>query len=173
MGHEAVICPNKNHHDEGVHIANHEEEDQLFVATYFLSSESSESWLIDSGCTNHMTFDRAFFKDLRPTNVTKVRIGNSDYISVKGKGTGIITSFAVTRCIIDVLFVPEINQNLLSVGQLIKRGFKVVFEDKYCLIKDATGQEIFKVKMKGKSFSLNPLEEEQVVFYIIENHIKI
>ena len=57
--HEAVICPNKNHYDEGVQMANQEEEDQLFVATCFLSSESSESWLIDIGCTNHMTFDRA------------------------------------------------------------------------------------------------------------------
>ena len=65
MGHEAVICPNKNHHDEGAHIANQEEEDQLFVATCFLSSESSESWLTGSDCTNHMTFDRAFFKHLR------------------------------------------------------------------------------------------------------------
>jgi len=58
---------------------------------------------------------------------------------------------------------------LLSVGQLIDRGFKVVFEDKYFLIKDTTGQDIFKVKMKGKSFTLNPLEEEQVVFSLKED----
>jgi len=62
---------------------------------------------------------------------------------------------------------------LLSVGQQIERGFKVVFEDKYCLIKDAPSQEIFKVKMKGKSFTLNPLEEKQVVFSLIENHTEI
>eukprot|EP00256_Glycine_max_P069898 XP_025984493.1 uncharacterized protein LOC113001847 [Glycine max] len=119
-GHEVVIYPNKNHHDKGTQIANQEEEDHLFVATCFLSSESSESWLIGSGCTNHMTFDRALFKDLRPTNVTKVRIGNGDYISIKGKGTIAITSSTGTRCIVDVLFIPKINQNLLSVGQLIE-----------------------------------------------------
>ncbi|XP_028180756.1 uncharacterized protein LOC114367763 [Glycine soja] len=85
IGHEAMICPNKNHHNEGAQIANQEEEDQLFVATCFLSSESSESWLIDSGCTNHMTYDKTLFKDLKPTNVSKVRIGNGDYIPVKGK----------------------------------------------------------------------------------------
>eukprot|EP00256_Glycine_max_P058002 XP_014625940.1 uncharacterized protein LOC106796844 [Glycine max] len=82
IGHEAVICPNKNHHDEGAQIANQDEEDQLFVATSFLSSESSESWLIDSGCTNHMTYDKTLFKDLKPTNVSKVRIGNGGYIPV-------------------------------------------------------------------------------------------
>ncbi|XP_028236994.1 uncharacterized protein LOC114416326 [Glycine soja] len=85
QGHEAVICTNKNHHDDGARIANQEEEDQLFVATCFLSSESSESWLIDSGCTNHMTYDKTLFKDLKPTNVSKVRIGNGGYIPVKGK----------------------------------------------------------------------------------------
>jgi hypothetical protein len=62
---------------------------------------------------------------------------------------------------------------LLSVGQLIERGFKVVFEDKHCLIKDSSDQDIFKVKMKGKSFTLNPSEEEQTAFPIKENITEI
>ena len=45
--------------------------------------------------------------------------------------------------------------------------------NKYCLIKDVVGQDIFKVKMKGKSFALNPLEEEQVVFSLKENLTEI
>ena len=94
----------------------------------------------------------ALFKDLRPTNVTKVKIGNGDYILFEINGTVAITSSAGTGCIANVLFVPEINQNLLSVDQLIERRCKVVIEDKYCLIKDAAGQEIFKVKMKLKVF---------------------
>lgn len=68
-----------------------------------------------------------------------------------------------------MLYVPEIDQNLLSVAQLIEKGNKVVFEDKVCLIKDADGKDIFRVKMKGKSFVLNPLEEEQNAFPIKEN----
>lgn len=87
---------------------------------------------------------------------------------MKGRGTVAIPSCSGTK-ISDVLYVPEIDQNLLSFGQLIERGFKVTFKDKHCLIKDATGQDMFKVKMKGKSFTLNPLEEEQAVFLIKEN----
>ncbi|KAF3622012.1 putative indole-3-acetic acid-amido synthetase GH3.1-like [Capsicum annuum] len=34
-------------------------------------------------------------------------------------------------------------------------------EDKYCLIKEASGLDLFKVKMRGRSFLLNPLEEER------------
>ena len=165
IGHEAVICPNKNHHDEGAQIANQEEEDQLFVATCFLSSESSESWLIDSGCTNHMTYDKTLFKDLKPTNVSKVRIGNGGYIPVKGKGTVAISTCSGIKLISDVLYVPNIDQNLLSVGQLIKKGFKVSFEHQHCFIYDNFGREVLRVKMKGKSFSFDPAEEEHTTYF--------
>ena len=49
------------------------------------------------------------------------------------------------------------------------KGFKVFFEDNHCLIKDATGQEMFKVQMRGKSFSLDLFQEEQTVFSTKKN----
>lgn len=61
-------------------------------------------------------------------------------------------SLAGLKYITDVLYVPDIDQNLLSVGQLVEKGFKVIFEDKCCLIKDAKGKDVFKVKMRAKSF---------------------
>ncbi|KAG6531219.1 hypothetical protein ZIOFF_005009 [Zingiber officinale] len=127
MGHEAVICKKKNpQQEEEAKVADQDEvvdqdEDQLFVATCFASNVETESWLIDSGCTNLMTNDKELFKDLHPTKIT-------------------------------------------NVGQLIEKGFKVVFEDNFCLIKDAANQDIFKIKMKGKNFALKPLEEEQTAF---------
>ncbi|XP_075518328.1 uncharacterized protein LOC142552522 [Primulina tabacum] len=50
MGHEAVICKNKNQQQgDEAQVADQEEEDQLFVATCFTSHETRENWLIDSG----------------------------------------------------------------------------------------------------------------------------
>ena len=108
-----------------------------------------------------MTYDQGLFKELEKTIVSKVRIGNGEYISVRGKGTVAIESLSSLKLILDVLFVPNIDQNLLSVGQLLEKGFKVLFEDKFCMIKDANGKNVFKIKMRGKSFALNLLEEEQ------------
>jgi len=139
------------------------------VASCFVSNVSTEAWLIDSGCTNHMTHDKELFKDLKPTGVTKVRIGHGGYIPAKGMGTITIETQSGTKAIFDVLYVPDLDQNLLSVGQLLEKGFKLYFEDKHCLIKEASGHDLFKVKMRGKSFSLNPLEEEQVVYSAREN----
>ena len=45
----------------------------------------------------------------------------------------------------------------------------MVVEDKSCFIKDTKGKDIFKVRMKGKSFALNPLMEEQIAFPEKEN----
>ena len=106
------------------------EEEQLFVASCFATNTTPESWLIDSGCTNHMTYDRELFKDLDETTISKVRIGNGALIEVKGKGTVAIESLSGLKLISDVLYVPEINRNLLSVTQLLEKGYEVLFEDK-------------------------------------------
>ncbi|XP_017617733.1 kinesin-like protein KIN-7K, chloroplastic [Gossypium arboreum] len=90
-------------------------------------------------------------------------IGNGEYLEVKGRGTVAIESCAGTKLILDVLFVPEIDQNLLSVGQLVEKRFKVMFEEGMCLILDSSGNELFRIKMQKKRFSLNPFEEEQMV----------
>jgi len=165
LGHEAVICRSKLEKQEAnAQIADQEEEDQIFVATCFATKSSSESWLIDSGCTNHMTYDRTLFTDLKPAETAKVRIGNGDYISAKGKGTIAITTNSGTKKISDVLYVPNIDQNLLSVGQLIEKGFKVFFEDWCYHIHDLAGYEILRVKMMGKSFSFDPTEEKHTAY---------
>ncbi|RVX01460.1 hypothetical protein CK203_017440 [Vitis vinifera] len=54
-------------------------------------SSSSDIWLIDSGCTNHMSFDESLFNEVNKSEVLRVRIGNEQYIEVKGityNGTG-------------------------------------------------------------------------------------
>ncbi|XP_022974382.1 uncharacterized protein LOC111473053 [Cucurbita maxima] len=157
LGHEAVICKSQDQVKEvdAQVVDQEEEEDQLFMVNSSSSKESSESWLINSGCTNHMTYNKEFFEKLRDIEDKRVRIGNGERLEVKGKGTVAITSYEDTKFISDVLFVPKIDQNPLSVGQLLDKGYKVLFKNKQCLIKDASGKDLFNVKMEGKSFALN------------------
>ena len=158
MGHDKKICRTKYVHKENAQMANDLEEEQLFIASCFKSNSSSDCWLIDSGCTNHMTGDEEIFRELDMSQVSKVKIDNGAYIVVKGKGAVAIESCKGTKFIFEVLFTPKIDQNLLSVGQLTEKGFKVLFEDKQCLIKDSKNNDVFKIKMKGKSFSLDPIK---------------
>lgn len=40
----------------------------------------------------------------------------------------------------EVLFMPKINQNLLTIGQLLEKGFKVIYKNKQYLTKDHIDQ---------------------------------
>jgi hypothetical protein len=77
-----------------------------------------------------MTNNKELFKKLDRTAISKVKIGNDDYIAVKGKRIVVINSLSGLKYISDVLYVSDIDHNLLSVGQLMEKGFKVIFEDK-------------------------------------------
>lgn len=65
MGHEAVICKNENQqHSDEAKVVHQEEEDHLVIASCFSSIKSNENWLINSGCTNHMTHYKDLFREL-------------------------------------------------------------------------------------------------------------
>ena len=142
MGHEAVIC-NKllQKHETSIQVdaqvGHKNDKDHIFVAEGFsCKTNTTESWLIDSGCTNHMTYDKTLFRELKSQVTTKIRIGDGRYVLAKGKRTVAITTNSSTKTILDVLYVPEIYQNLLSVGQLLEKGFKIFFDNPYCHIYD-------------------------------------
>ena len=127
-GHVAIICRSKSlQHEEEAKAADQEEEDHLFVATGFSNMNSSENWLIDSGCTDHMTHNKELFTELGKASSLKVRVGDGKYIAVRGKGIVAIQTCLGIKLIFSVLYIPEIDQNLLSVGQLIENGNKVLF----------------------------------------------
>ena len=63
-----------------------------------------------------MTHDKELFKELKPSKISKVKIGHGGYILAKGIGTIAIATHSGTKTISDVLYVPDLDQNLLSVG---------------------------------------------------------
>lgn len=50
--------------------------------------------------------------------------------------------------------MPDIDKSLCSVGQLIKKWFRLLVGDKYYRIFDYTKQEISQVEMRGNAFHL-------------------
>ena len=76
--------------------------------------ESPDLWLLDSGCTNHMSPNLEIFRNLDKGCVTKVRVGNGELLAVKGKGTAAIQTSSGIKLLENVLYVPEIEHNLVS-----------------------------------------------------------
>lgn len=63
-----------------------------------------------------MTHDAYLFKNLDKSFISKVRIGNGEFIKVKGKGDVVVENPTSTKVISNVFYVLEINQSLLSFG---------------------------------------------------------
>ncbi|KAG8488362.1 hypothetical protein CXB51_016389 [Gossypium anomalum] len=67
-----------------------------------------------SGCSHHMAADVNLFKELDRSFSSRIRIGNGSLIEAKGRGDMLISSSLGNKLITDVLYVPDIDQNLLS-----------------------------------------------------------
>lgn len=59
------------------------------------------------------------------------------------------------KLISNVLFIPKLDQNLLSVAQMIKKGYFVVFKRDLCSIYDSHNCKIAKTRLKNNCFVLN------------------
>ncbi|KAL6314036.1 hypothetical protein AAG906_011771 [Vitis piasezkii] len=146
IGHMDRICKSQQHEEAKASTKQHQEEQ-------FLLQHASQQW-----CTNHMTNDQELFKELDKTIISKVKIGNGEFISLRKNHQN-----SSLGGVYMMFYMCDIDQNRL-VLDMIEKGFKFIFEDKWCMIKDAKGRDVFKVKIRAKSFALNLMEDEQIAF---------
>ncbi|CAJ2666704.1 unnamed protein product [Trifolium pratense] len=164
FGHVEKNCYSKNKHqanfveEHECENDQHEYEQYLFYATQGSNDELSENWYLDSGCSNHMAKDESIFKDIDDSVKVKVRLGNGTVVESKGKGTVMVETNKGTRFIKDVLLVPNLKENLLSIGQMMEKGYILHFERDTCSIYDNSHKrhEIARVKMdkRNRSFPI-------------------
>ena len=78
----------------------------------------SNSWIIASGSSNHMTGDITLFHSYQPCSESyKIKIADGSYSPVAGKGSVIVpNSFRL----LFVLHVPKLTWNLLSISKVTK-----------------------------------------------------
>ncbi|KAG6469463.1 hypothetical protein ZIOFF_074180 [Zingiber officinale] len=141
FGHIARFCQEKDSRQDATEGAVNNEVELMFTTSCFATGVTHRSWLVDSGCTHHMSYDEKSFVNLDRSFYAKVKIGNGDYIDVEGRGDVVVDGLKGRKLISDVLYVPKIDQNLLSVGQLVQKGYKVMLEEGLCLIADSSGKD--------------------------------
>ena len=66
-----------------------------------------------------MTSNATIFKELDKGYASKVKVDNGQYVDVKAKGTVSMETKSGKKIIPKILYMPNIYQNLISVGQLL------------------------------------------------------
>ena len=158
FGHIEKFCNEDNANQAQVAEVEENKEEMLFTATEAHKCNKTEvnnqTWLIDSGCTNHMSADLSLFENLDTNYKSRVKAANGQYVGVEGKGEVKINTLAGLKEFENILYVPEIAQSLISVGQLLEDGFSLFFIDGVCTIKDNHGTHLFTAKISNRCFSI-------------------
>lgn len=96
------------------------------------SSQRGRSFfVVDSGCSNHVAKDKNLFVQLEKQE-KEIHQADGTVLTSVAQGTVFLKSLNAT--IKNVLYAPDIQDNLLSVSQLDRQGFKVVFAKSRCEI---------------------------------------
>ena len=87
----------------------------------------------------------------------KVAIGDESKVVVKGKGNILIRlKNREDQFISNVYYVPNMKSNILSLGQLLEKGYYILLKDNNLSIRDSRSNLIAKVPMsRNRMFMLN------------------
>jgi hypothetical protein len=99
-------------------------------------------WVLDSGCTQHMTSDMRMFTEMNEEGCStydSITFGDNRKGKVKGLGKIAISN---DHSISNVLLVESLNFNLLSVAQLCDLGFSCNFIVDDVLISSVDGSNL-------------------------------
>ena len=105
-----------------------------------LSGMSPTSWLMDFTCCNHMTPHSSLFSKLKPApHPLNIRTANGSKMS--GHNIGFVSTS--NHSVPGVYNVLNLSYNLFSMGQLVKLGYRIIFDYSGCIVQDPrTGQEL-------------------------------
>ena len=112
-------------------------------------------WYLDTGCSTHMTGKKDWFINL---DESKKNTGNADDSKLVSQGIGkvmIKRRDGKQSLITDVLYVLGMKSNLISLGQLLEKGYKMIMENKMLMIMD-----------RNQRMTVKPLLSKNKIFKI-------
>ncbi|KAL8116958.1 hypothetical protein AgCh_023220 [Apium graveolens] len=150
-----------NEVEERSHFAAAKEDKDIGTAMFLTYKEDEKSkknvWYLDSGVSNHMTGHKELFTEIDDTISGEVTFGDSSKIPVKGKGTiTIMSKKGEKKYINDVYYIPALKNNIISLGQLVEKGYNIQMQDNSLIIRNQARELIANVEMsKNHLFTLD------------------
>nr|GFB16527.1 retrovirus-related Pol polyprotein from transposon TNT 1-94 [Tanacetum cinerariifolium] len=95
-------------------------------------------WIIDSGCSKHMTGNHDLLTNFVEKFPGTVRFGNNDFAVIAGYGDVVIGSMTIKK----VYYVEGLGHNLFSVGQFYDKGLEVAFRKSTCFVRNKNGVDL-------------------------------
>ncbi|GJS54038.1 retrovirus-related pol polyprotein from transposon TNT 1-94 [Tanacetum coccineum] len=95
-------------------------------------------FIVDSGCTKHMTGNLSLLCNFVEKYLGTVRFGNDQFALILGYGDLVQGNITIKR----VYYVEGLNHNLFSVGQFCDADLEVAFRKSTCFVRDLQGNDL-------------------------------
>ncbi|GJY26247.1 retrovirus-related pol polyprotein from transposon TNT 1-94 [Tanacetum coccineum] len=95
-------------------------------------------FIVDSGCTKHMTGNLKLLCNFVEKFLGTVHFGNDQFAPILGYGDLIQGNVTIKR----VYYVEGLNHNLFSVGQFCDADLEVAFRKSTCFVRDLQGNDL-------------------------------
>lgn len=154
-GHFSKFCRNKKQYSD------YDNTKTGYVAAFSaVSVNDAYNWYIDSGASVHMTKHREWLSEETSSHEEYIRIADDKVLKVESCGNVTIAVKDVDGSlnkiqVKNVLFVPELATNLLSVSKIIGSGCCVEFCDEGCRIKNKQGTTVATANCMNGTYKLN------------------
>lgn len=148
QGHFAAQCNN----NKGKMSANaHTQSFSVLASTNENNNNNvlnSSVWCVDSGATTHLCCDRGMFTKFIDHH-EEINLAGENKITARGKGSVFLEECNVM--LNNVLYVPELQCNFISVGRVANKA-AVKFNGKGARVIDAKGKTVLYAKRVGDLF---------------------
>lgn len=147
---------------------NNEKKKTGYVAAFSASTANHLNfWHVDSGASMHMTMHRDWLTEIKPASVPNIRIANNKVLKVECCGNVCIKVKAKDGStdliqVKNVLYVPELKTNLLSVSKIIKSGCRVTFNENGCQIYNPSNKLVAKADLINETYLLNTANNQEM-----------
>ncbi|KAL0893362.1 hypothetical protein ABMA27_014949 [Loxostege sticticalis] len=164
FGHMSKNCWHKKTKSENERSS--EKNKKGFIAPFSaMQLQDAYSWYVDSGASMHLTMHRDWLENLKTPPITNIRIADNKLLKVESCGN---VSMQVSDGkggynkiqVRNVLYVPDLSTNLLSVSRIIKNGCKVEFDANGCSIFNQNNLRVAHATLTNGTYKLKVKELE-------------
>ncbi|KAK9063254.1 hypothetical protein SSX86_017124 [Deinandra increscens subsp. villosa] len=138
-----LMISTQDDHREVVYL----NESKVMPDKYGVDGSEQETWYLDNGASNHMTGKESQFSFLDKNVVGNVKFGDGSSVDIKGRGSIILQGKGnEQRVVSNVYYIPNLKNNILSLGQATENGCEVKMKQDKLWLNDRDGNLILRVK---------------------------
>jgi hypothetical protein len=123
-----------------------------------LSMQPSDGWVVDTGASQHMASNDGILLSRSPTNVSAITVGNGATLPITARGHSVLHTPLSNFNLNNVLIVPSIIRNLLSVKCFTRDNLcSIEFDPFGFFVKDLrTRRVILRCSSPGDLYTITP-----------------